>query len=66
MTDPDAMLAELYPTGTYGRTPRRPEGEPDPDGPARFAELARTVAEIDEEHGYGVHLQHRQNTESAA
>lgn len=60
MTDPDRLLAELYPTGTYGgaRIPRAADG-PDPDGPRHLAELARTVAEVDRAHGYGVHLRYR-------
>lgn len=57
----DPRLAEGVPTGAFGGP--RPR-VPDPEGPRRFAELARIVAEIDEENGYGVGLRYR--TPSAA
>ncbi|MET9142409.1 hypothetical protein [Streptomyces sp. NPDC004042] len=61
----DPLLAETVPDGTFGGArPRRARGPapgrtPDPEGRRRFAELARAVAEIDEQHGYGVHLRYR-------
>jgi hypothetical protein len=61
----DPLLAETVPDGTFGGArPRRvrgrtPKPEPDPEGRRRFAELARAVAEIDEQHGYGVSLRYR-------
>ncbi|MFF1483104.1 hypothetical protein ACIGZH_01825 [Streptomyces sp. NPDC058319] len=57
----EGLLAELWPTGSFGgpRPGARVPGEPDPAGPDRGAELARVVAEIDREHGYGVHLRYR-------
>ncbi|RRQ79379.1 hypothetical protein CQW39_09540 [Streptomyces griseofuscus] len=62
MKQRDPLLAELYPTGSFGgpRPGDRRPGEPDPEGPRRGAELAAAVAEIDHEHGYGVHLRYRQ------
>ncbi|MEU2739855.1 hypothetical protein ABZ656_31985 [Streptomyces sp. NPDC007095] len=68
MKQRDPLLAELYPTGSYGgpRPGDRRSGEPDPDGPRRFAALAAAVAEIDEENGYGVHHCYRQTRKAAA
>lgn len=64
----DPLLAELYPTGSYGgpRPGVRRAGEPDPEGARRLAELAAEVAEIDHENGYGVHLRYRQTRTAAA
>ncbi|MCT9145370.1 hypothetical protein [Streptomyces violarus] len=60
----DPLLAETVPDGTFGGARPHSKGrqqhrEPDPEGPRRFAELAAAVAEIDHDHGYGVHLRYR-------
>jgi hypothetical protein len=60
----DPLLAETVPDGTFGgararHDSRQQRPEPDPEGARRFAELAAAVAEIDHDHGYGVHLRYR-------
>ncbi|MFI9600359.1 hypothetical protein ACIHCX_10840 [Streptomyces sp. NPDC052043] len=63
----DRLLAEAVPDGTFGGArPRRTRGReqqrrtPDPAAARHLAELARAVAEIDHDRGYGVSLRYRQ------
>jgi hypothetical protein len=65
------LRAEDVPDGTFGgarprNDSRQQRPAPDPEGARRFAELAAAVAEIDHDHGYGVHLRYRQTRETAA
>lgn len=67
----DPLLAETVPDGRFGGARRLAADEPEPPRPdpnaaRHLAELAAAVAEIDEEHGYGVHLCYRHTKETAA